>query len=101
MSPALAGGFSTTVLPGKPALFDLNCMEIDFYLLGFFCVVLFSLAHQGSNLSPLQWQPGALTTGPPGRALISLFEYLTKLLLKHFQAVSDEPHKRLVSSVLP
>lgn len=33
--------------------------------------------------------------------LISLFEYLTKRLLKHFEALSDKPHKKSVNSVLP
>ena len=32
---------------------------------------------QGSNLRPLQWKHGVLTTGPPGKSLEEVLFFLT------------------------
>ena len=61
----------------------------QFFVLGFCFVLFFSFGcatwhvgylfpDRGSNLRPLQWKCGALTTGPPGQSLTAVFEQQVK-----------------------
>ena len=46
------------------------------FLFFFFHCAACSFPDQGSNLCPLQWKHGVLTTGPPGNSLSSSFHKL-------------------------
>ena len=56
-----------------------NATSVFNYAL-FFCCCFLAMRHagsyfpdQGSNLCPLQWKSGVLTTGPPGKSSTSIF----------------------------
>ena len=46
---------------------------------------------QGSNLHPLHWECGILTTGPPGKSLGPSFKNLSSFI-QHIQSFLNPPH---------
>ena len=60
VSPALAGGLSTTAPPGKPLILFFNFFWLCHEAWGML------VSDQGSNPGPQQWKHWVLTTGPPG-----------------------------------